>query len=162
MSRDLGAELPATVRDRLSGRDLRRLMGRAHMAVTLDAQGRPHPAMLSYGEVLATGPGELLIGTYKSSTTAHNLRRDGKFALCLVDEGMVYYVKGRAAEMPPMADFPKLARFRVQVEQVLEDYSQAEIEGDAKVLSGITFTVGNATEAWLRDWERLLRALPAP
>jgi hypothetical protein len=162
MSRDLGGELPEAVRARLGGRDVRALMGRAHLVVTVDAQGRPHPAMLSYGELLATGPREIRVATYKSSGTAQNMRRSGHFSLCLVDAGMACYVKGRAEELPPMADFPKLARFRVAVEQVLEDYSQADIEGDARVLGGITFTAGAATEQWLRDWERLLQALAAP
>jgi flavin reductase (DIM6/NTAB) family NADH-FMN oxidoreductase RutF len=137
-------------------------MGRAHLVVTVDAQGRPHPAMLSHGELLATGPNQVLVATYRSSTAANNMRRNGHFTLCLVDAGMAYYVKGRAAELPPMEDFPKLARFQVQVEQVLEDYSQAEIEGEARVLGGITFTVGDATERWLGEWERLLKVLPAP
>ncbi len=162
MSRDLGAELPTPVRARLDGRDLRALMGRAHLVVTVDGQGRPHPAMLSHGELLATGPREVRVATYKGSSTANNLRQSGHFTLCLVDAGMAYYIKGRAEELPPMADFPKLARFRVAVEQVLEDYSQAEIEGDARVLGGITFTVGEANERWLADWERLLKALPLP
>ena len=162
MSRDLGAEMPAALRERLDGRDLRGVMGRAHMVVTLDAQGRPHPAMLSYGDLLATGPAELRVATYRSSGTANNLRRSGHFTLCFVDAGMAYYVKGRAEELPSMADFPKLTRFRVAVEQVLEDYSQAEIEGDARILGGISFTVGDATEKWIADWERLLKALPAP
>jgi hypothetical protein len=72
---------------------------------------------------------------------------------------MACYVKGRAQELPPMADFPKLARFRVVVDQVLEDSSQADVEGDARILGGITFTAGAATEQWLGDWERLLQAL---
>lgn len=154
--------MPAALRARLDGRDLRGVMGRAHLVVTLDAQGRPHPAMLSYGELLATGPSELRVATYRSSGTANHLRRSGHFALCLVDVGMAYYVKGRAEELPAMVDFPKLARFRVTVEQVLEDYSQAEIEGEARILGGITFTVGEATEKWLTEWERLLKALPGP
>ena len=148
------------MRARLDGRDLRGLMGKAHLVVTVDARGCPHPAMLSHGELLATGPGEVRVATYRSSGTANNMRRSGHFTLCFVDAGMAYYVKGRAEELPPMADFPKLARFRVAVEQVLEDYSQAEIEGDARILGGITFTAGAATEQWLQDWERLLRALP--
>ncbi len=162
MSRDLGAELPAALRERLDGQNLRALMGRAHLVVTVDAQGRPHPAMLSHGEILATGPSQIRVATYRSSTAANNMRRNGHLTLCLVDAGMACYVKGRAAELPPMADFPKLARFQVQVEQVLEDYSQAEIEGEARVLGGITFTVGEAAERWLADWERLLKALPVP
>jgi len=162
VSRDLGRELPAALRARLDGGDLRALMGRAHLVVTVDAQGRPHPAMLSHGEILAMGPGEIRVATYKTSTGANNLRRNGHITLCLVDAGMAYYVKGRATELSPMADFPKLARFRIEVEQVLEDYSQAEIEGEARVLGGITFTVGEAAERWLADWERLLKVLPAP
>jgi hypothetical protein len=162
MSRDLGAELPPALRERLEGRNLRALMGRAHLVLTVDARGRPHPSMLSHGEILATGPGEIRLATYKTSTAANNLRRDGHITLCLVDAGMAYYVKGQATELPPMADFPKLARFRVRVEQVLEDYSQAEIEGEARVLGGITFTVGEAAERWLADWDRLLKVLGAP
>ncbi len=162
MSRDLGGEMPEVVRARLDGRDVRAFMGRAHLVVTVDAQGCPHPAMLSHGELLATSPREIRVATYKSSGTANNMRRSGHFTLCFVDAGMACYVKGRAEELPPMADFPKLARVRVAVEQVLEDYSQADIEGDARILGGITFTAGAATEQWLQDWERLLKALPQP
>ena len=162
MSRNLGAELPEAVRARLAGQGVRALMGRAHLVVTVDAQGRPHPAMLSHGELLATGPREIRVATYQDSGTANNLRRSGHFTLCLVDAGMAYYVKGRAEALPSMADFPRLARFRVAVEQVLEDYSRADIEGDARILGGITFTAGAATEQWLQEWERLLQALAAP
>ena len=162
MSRDWGPELPANLRARLGGTDLPSVMGRAHLVVTVDSQGRPHPAMLSYGEILATGPRELRVATYRGSTTAQNIRANGRLTLCLVDADMAYYVKGRAEELPPMEAFPRLARFRVAVDQVLEDFSRAEIEGEARVSGGITFTVGAASDRWLEDWERLIGALPRP
>lgn len=162
MSRDLGAELPEALRTRLDGRDLRSLIGRAHLVITVDGQGRPHPAMLSYGELLATGPREIRLATYKSSTTARNMRGNGHLTLCLVDSGMAYYVKGRVEELPPLEEFPNLARFRMTVDQVLEDATQADVEDEARILTGITFGVRGDTEQWLRDWERLVRALPSP
>lgn len=162
MSRDMGAELPADLRARLDGRNLRSLMGRAHLVVTVDGQGRPHPAMLSYGEILATGPREIRLATYKESTTARNMRANGHLTLCLVDAGLAYYIKGRVEELTALGDFPKLSRFRMTVDQVLEDATQADLEGEARILTGITFGVRGDAERWLRDWERLVKALPSP
>ncbi len=53
MSRELGNELPAALLSLLDGHDLPARMGKAILITTVDTQGWAHPALLSYGEVVA-------------------------------------------------------------------------------------------------------------
>mgnify|MGYP001396359393 CR=1 FL=1 len=52
---------------------------------TTDAAGRPHPALLSYGEVLARDASTLRLAAAKGSATAENMRIRGAVTLCLVE-----------------------------------------------------------------------------
>src|SRR5207244_2525633 len=56
MARSLGAALPARMVARLSQSDFRPLLGRALPLITLDTEGRPHPMLCSYLELLAVSP----------------------------------------------------------------------------------------------------------
>src|SRR5262249_59239193 len=69
MSRSLGAALPPELVQRLSQQDLPSLLGRALPLLTLDEQGRPHPMLCSYLELLAVGAGviRLAIGARRST-----------------------------------------------------------------------------------------------
>src|SRR5713101_1628804 len=121
MSRKLGNELPATLLSLLDGRDLPARRGKAILITTVDAQGWAHPALLSYGEVVAVDARRLRLATYRSSNTTSNLRRSGHLTLCLIEAGMAYYLKTRALEKQGRPGLPGLARFEATVEQVLVD-----------------------------------------
>ena len=53
MSRAIGRALTPELVDRLSQRDLAHRLGAAMPLVTLDAEGRPHPMLVSYLELRA-------------------------------------------------------------------------------------------------------------
>src|SRR5262245_53297245 len=119
MSRSLGSELPADMLDRLSGRDLEAVASKVIQIFTVDAQGWPHPALLSYFEVVAIDSRRIRLATYGSSTTSSNMRRSGKVTLVVVDTRVACYVKGTAFELKPaLASTSWNAAFECRVEQV--------------------------------------------
>lgn len=131
----LGNELTPELAERLSGKQIGTKTGKAILLVTVDDKDWPHPAMLSYYEVVAKDRGRIDLAVGKTSTTARNLRQRGKITLLLTDEGMNYYVKGQALEVyESMGEVPFMSLFRVNVEQLLEDQ-----EPGAAITSGITF-----------------------
>ncbi len=160
MSRALGNMLPDALADLLSGRDLASRMGRAILIVTTDAQGWPHPALLSYGEVVAVDPRRLRLALYRTSGTSGNLRRNGHLTLCLIEPGMAYYVKTVAKEQQdPLNGFPELARFEAAVEQVLVDQAREDLEPGAGVTGGVTFRLGRPEAQVLTEWRAVVDRL---
>ena len=135
MSVVLGNQLTPALFERLKGRDVVAQAGKAIVLATIDENNWPHPAMLSYYEVVAKDRQQIDLVVAKTSTTARNLRRTGKITLVLTDYGMNYYVKGDALELRnSLAEMPFLSLFRVRVEQLLEDQ-----EPDATITGGVTF-----------------------
>lgn len=160
MAQALGNTLPDVLLERLSGRDLPAGMGKAILITTTDPQGWPHPALLSYGEVVAVDARRLRLATYRTSGTSGNMRRDGKLTVCLIDEGMAYYVKTRVREeQDPMPGFPELARFEATVEQVLVDQAREDLEPGAGVTGGITFRLGRPDAQVLAEWQAVVDSL---
>ena len=140
MSRALGSALPRDLLERLNGRDLESLASKVIQIVTVDAAGWPHPALLSYFEVVAKDPARIRLATYADSTTSGNLRRSGKLTLVIIDERVAYYVKGHAVERAPaMRATAWNAAFECRVEQVLADHVNEELEPGTYVASGITY-----------------------
>src|SRR5215213_6843800 len=107
MSRSLGAALPAPLVTLLDGQRVPEKTSLALLLATASERGHPHPAMLSVGEVLATGPSTLRLALYANSSTSANLRRSGAFLIALAHADLAYYVKATATERP--ADRPELA-----------------------------------------------------
>lgn len=162
MSRDLGDALPVELQALLGAGELADREGKAFTVVTVDAEGWPHPALLSYGEVVALDARQLSLATYRGSRTSENMRRTGRLTLCLIDRGMAYYLKGEVREAEnPMADFPELARFAMMLRAVLADQARDDVEPGARLAGGITFQVGRDREASIAYWNRLRSALAA-
>jgi hypothetical protein len=136
MSRLVGKELTAELFDRLRGEEVSSKTGKAIVIVTVDQNGWPHAAMLSYYEVVAKNSSRIDLAIGKTSTTSKNLRRSGKITLLVTDSGMNYYLKGKAREIKEsMEGVPFMSLFRVEIEQILEDQ-----EPDAVITSGVTFS----------------------
>ena len=124
---------------RLSGSDADSLAQLAIVLCTVDADGWPHPAMLSYFEVAARDPHNIRLAVYNGSRTCANMRERGKATLILVDEGMVCYVRGATTEVAPsMRSAPYNAALNMRVEQVVFDEPPPDLEPGAFVVSGIT------------------------
>ncbi len=136
MSQLLGKELTEELFERLKGMDVHSKLGKAIVIVTVDDKGWPHPAMLSYYEVVAKERSRIDLAIGKTSTTTKNLRRTGQITLLITDSGINYYLKGSAREVKEsMEGVPFMSLFRVEIEQLLEDQ-----EPDAVITSGVTFS----------------------
>ncbi len=140
MSRSLGKELPADLYRRLEGNDLESCGEKAIAICTVDARGWPHPAMLSYFEVIARDRRNLRLAIGKDSTTTKNMRRNGKLTLLVIDERVAYYIKGHVQELKPAMDSaPHNSKLGMEVEEVLADEADQQSEAGAYVTSGITY-----------------------
>jgi len=160
VSRALGNTLPDFLWELLGGRDLAARMGQAVLITTADPEGWPHPAMLSYGEVVAVDRRRLRVALYRTSRTSENLRRNGKLTVCLIGPGAAYYLKTVAVEQRDSMDgLAELSRFEATVEAVLADQAREDLEPGARLTGGITFDPGRPPEQVLQGWQAVVEGL---
>lgn len=160
MAREVGNTLPQLLCDLLSGRDLSVRMGEAILVTTTDAEGWPHPALLSYGEMVAVDTRRLRLALYRTSRTTENLRRNGKLTVCLIGPNMVYYIKATVGPwQDPMEGFAHLARFEARVESVLVDQAREDLEPGARITGGIAFDLGRPMAEALQGWRAVVDSL---
>jgi hypothetical protein len=135
MSQRLGKQLTEALLKRLSGQDVEAYEGKIIPIFTLDESGWPHPALLSYYEVVAKNLTTLDIALWKNSSTARNLRQTNKITFLITDKGINYYLKGSVKELQSeIPGIPLQSRFRVNTEELLEDQ-----EPNAEITSGLTY-----------------------
>ena len=159
MARFVGTELPEDLYQRLRGTDLEAYADKVILISTVDDEGWPHPAMLSYFEIVAKDRRNIGLATYKDSSTTNNMRRSGRATLSIIDERVAYYVKGSVEEVErEMSCTPDNSNLHMRVERVLRDEANGELEPGAYVASGVTYRNPNrATE--LRRALEVLREL---
>ena len=102
---------------RLSGESAETLSRQAILVCTVDGDGWPHPAMLSYFEVAAIDRDNLLLAVYNDSRTCANVRARGS----------------------AMSTAPFNAVLNLRVDQVVFDEPPPDLEPGAFVTSGITY-----------------------
>jgi hypothetical protein len=154
MPRSLGSALPADLAAALDGRRLADRVGDTYLLLTTSEAGWPHVAMLSAGEVLATGEAELRLGLWPGTRSAENLGRSGRGLLMAVLPPATYYLRLRVrtlGEVP--AEDRRLAVFGATVEDVLED-----VVDYARVTQGIRFDLADPTGV-LRHWAAAITAM---
>ena len=144
MSRSLGPALPGDLLRALSQSDLAARLGRALPLITVDAEGRPHPMLCSYVELLAVDARTIRAAIAAGSGSARNLESGRGATLLAIEPERTVYVKCRAAGAPLVA--PPLARFTLAVEDVLEDMA-AEWEGGARITGGIAYAPAPSLDA---------------
>jgi hypothetical protein len=160
MSRAVGSSLPAPLLERLRGDDLAARMGLAVLILTSDGAGWPHPAMLSYGELVALDARRIRLAVHRTSGTAENLRRSGRITFCFVEAGMAYYVKAAVGSPErPIVRLPDLTGFEATVQTVLMDAAHADSEPGAIIVDGVRFSLGRPVSAVLRDWRAVVDGL---
>jgi hypothetical protein len=138
MSKILGRELNEALLKRLSGAEIASHEGKIIPIFTLDEAGWPHPALLSYYEIVAKSAATLEMAIWKDSSTAKNLRRLGKISLMIADDGVNFYIKGLVKELEKeLSGAPQVSRFQISVQQLLEDQ-----EPNAHITSGMTYARG--------------------
>ncbi len=124
---------------RLCGRFVEERTDQVILIHTLDSELWPHPAVLSYFEVVATDTAHIRLATYKTSRTSENMRQRGKVTLSIFDTQATYYLKGSAQQLrQEMLSAPHNSMFNVSLAEVLTDHADPILEPGAYVLSGIT------------------------
>ena len=108
----------------------------AIVLATLDPYGWPHPALVSYGEILALDAARLRLGLHAGSRSSRRLRESGRATLVFADAELCLYVKTEALALPAAPGAPDLARFELIVRDVLEDRAEGE-EAGAGLSSGL-------------------------
>jgi hypothetical protein len=123
--------------------------------VTHGADGYPHPAIVTAGELVAGSPSALRTALYAESSASRNLRERGVGTLCLAHEGAGYYIK---ADAEPYADNSPALRglsvFTLRPRHVLKD-----AEEGAEVTSGFQFRDLRGSEALVQRWDPIVTAL---
>ena len=138
-------ELTDDLHRRLCGRFLDEHLNKVILVHTVDSNGWPHPAILSYFEVAATDRRNIRMAAYKTSNTTENMRRTGKVTLSIFDERITYYIKGTVSELRrEMRSAPHNSKLNLTVEQVLIDETDPALEPGAYIASGITYVNPNA------------------
>jgi hypothetical protein len=155
VSRQLDPLIPPPLRELLDSDDLASSEGFTMLFVTVTADGWPHVAMLSAGEVVATDDVSLRLALWPGSTATRNLTPSGQATLAAVVDGTSYSVRlslARAGEVStPLAG--QLARFEARVEGASAD------EAPYAVLeSGVRFRLKDPP-AVLARWTELRQAL---
>ncbi len=158
MSRSLGPHLPDALLGRLIASDGAEWFGQAIVLVTVDSYGRPHPALISYAEVLALDPARVRLALHAGTRSVTQLRDSGRAALVFADAELCLYVKADAVPLPAAPGHSGLARFELHVRDVLADRAEGE-EAGSFLTGGITFAWPGGPEAWARHWARLREAL---
>ena len=141
MARRRAKELTDDLLVRLGGAGVDGLAGEAIVVCTVDPDGWPHPAMLSYFEVAARDPRTLRLAVYTNSRTCANMRERGRATLILAGAGLVCYVRGTATELAPaMREASYNAKLELRIDQVVFDEPPPDLEPGVGVTSGITYS----------------------
>ena len=152
--------LTTALRDRLAQHDLASRLGLAIPLVTVDAEARPHPMMVSYLELKAYDVTTVGLVIQAGSGSARNLAARDVATIVLIDTDLVAYVKLRRIDGPlPVVEDPRLAYFLLAVEEVREDEATGE-EAGVRVVAGPRYApVPSLESAWARA---TLAAVAAP
>ena len=158
MSRSLGPHLPETLLARLFAPDRADRLGQVVVLATPDPYGWPHPALVSYTELLALDASRLRLALYAGSRSTRHLRDSGRVTLVFADAELALYVKAEALALPDLAADPDLARFELVVKDVLEDRAEGA-EAGTRLTGGLTVDWPGGIEAAVRRHARMRRAL---
>lgn len=163
MSKLIGDKLTDDLYQRLLGHDLERDAEKVILLSTIDEGGWPHPAMLSYFEVIAKDRHNLSFATYKNSRTTNNMRRNGRATVSIIDERVAYYVKGNVEEVAgEMRSAPHNANLNLRVSQVFVDEVNEEFEPGAYVSAGVTYRNPRRKEELQKAREVLVELAAGP
>jgi hypothetical protein len=148
------SDIPAAVLSFLNGEDLLSKTQALRLS-TVDAEGWPHAALLSAGDVLAFPKGRLRLAIFPNSGTAANLVRDGRLTLSMSLDGGMCELRMRARTCGQGTQEVPLAFFEAEVEHV-----RMHVAPYADVTCGIGFALHDPS-AVLGRWQRQIAALRA-
>lgn len=156
MSRPVGDEIPDPVVALFDGRRLVEQLGKAHLMITVDADGLPRPCMLSAGEVLVVDSRTFRVGVWSGSGTSRNLAEGSSVLLCVVDDETVLYLRGRGERAGDCSSaMTGLDVFEISVDRVETDSH----EGFA-IQHGMQISLGgSAADEVLVVWQTQLETI---
>jgi hypothetical protein len=157
MARSIGYNVPQVLAPLFTGEDLPAHEGLTFLLLSNTAEGWPHLAMLSVGEVLLAGERNLLVALWRGSTAAGNLGRTGLATLALVHQGAGYSLRCQARQQPDLdlSEHGRLAFFALEVQDVLEDSAPY-----ADLTSGVSFRLKDPSQV-LPRWQDTVEAMRA-
>jgi hypothetical protein len=151
MSEVLGTRLPAALRAAL---DLEAAPGFTVVLMSTGADGWPHLAMLSSGEVLPLDDRHLRVALWRHSTASGNLAREPRATLAAVVDGTSLSVRLTARSLGDLTTrWGDLAVFDARIEEV-----RGDVAPYAVLESGIRFRLKEPEETRLR-WVATHQAL---
>ncbi|HSR68855.1 MAG TPA: pyridoxamine 5'-phosphate oxidase family protein [Acidobacteriota bacterium] len=131
MSRELGTRIPSDLAGRISSPEP---AAKAVPLISLDGQGFPHVALLSYFEIFLLRE-QVYFFIQSASRTARNLERAQKCTLIFAHRDFIYYLKGRVRRVG--VRLPQTL-YRIETASISEDFPAAD-ESEAVLTSGIRF-----------------------
>lgn len=157
MARSIGHSIPEQVRALMAAERIETLEGFTFLLLTTGPDGWPHQAMLSVGEVLASGQSALRLALWPNSTATGNLSPRGRATLTLVHQNAGYSIRLHAerGEDLHLEGGGKLAYFDTRVEEIFED-----IAPYAFLDAGIQYRLKDPS-AVLPRWRATVAALRA-
>jgi hypothetical protein len=138
----------------LDGRNLEERIGDTFILCTTDADGWPHIALLSAGEVLVLDDGEIRIALWPNTAATRNLTANGKALLAIIGHRRCLYLRldcRRGPDIQPVSG--SLAAFAARIERAVED----EV-GYALITSGVRFDLGDRVKT-VDGWSKTVAAL---
>jgi hypothetical protein len=109
--------------------------------------------------VIAPDRSRIRFAPWNNSTTTGNIRRSGKAALLMIEEGLAYYIQGIATELVrEMAGFSGMAKIELRITAILKD-NALDYEGAARITSGIRFENPDLDAARIEHGRRVLGEL---
>jgi hypothetical protein len=122
---------------------------------SVGADGWPHAALLSAGDVVVVPSGRLRFALFPQSNMVANLEREGRLTMSLSLDGGMCELRLRCRRLGnPTPDVP-LALFEADVETVRQ-----HVAPYASVTGGVTFALHDP-QAVLPRWHRQIAALRA-
>ncbi len=134
--------MPRDLETLFSGEGFAARHGVALPFVTVDPEGYPRAALLSFGEVRARSRSELTVAVRIGSHTAANLIRRKTALLTYLARGHAIWVQVRAGRGRTSACDPERQIFPLSVVRVKIDSTGPE-EGSAELLTGPIFSAGD-------------------
>ena len=122
---------------------------------TVDAEGWPHAALLSAGDMVVIPPRRIRIALFPQSGMTANLEREGRLTISLSLDGGVCEMRLRSRRLPHSSAEVPLVFFEAEVEAVRQHTAPY-----ADVTGGITFSL-HEPHAVLPRWQRQITALRA-
>jgi len=157
LSTNLGPNLPEALVELFNGANLEACLGTACLLVTQGADGYPHPAFVTAGELVAARSSLLRVALYATSSATRNLSERAGLVICLAHEGAAYYIKADAEPFDtadPALEGQRV--FTIRPRHVLRDAEQG-----AEVTSGFCYRDLRGDQAVLAQWRPIVAALRA-